>query len=154
MISVLGGKWTTYRKMGEDAVNAAARLANLPDVPWKTRELRLWGADDRFTDSPYGSDAPALEELANSEPSLATALHPALPCPRAVVVWAARHEWACTVEDVLARRTRSLFLDARASLDAAPLVADLLARELGRDSHWRQAQTAEFQQLAHAYLPA
>jgi glycerol-3-phosphate dehydrogenase len=153
MISVLGGKWTTYRKMGEDTVNEAARLASLPPSVSNSRELRLWGAGDEFAHSPYGSDAPRLTELAASDPSLEAALHPALPYQRAVVVWAARHEWACTVEDVLARRTRSLILDARASLEAAPAVADLLAGELGRDAYWRQAQAAEFQKLARTYLP-
>ena len=154
MISVLGGKWTSYRKMGEDAVNEAVRLANLPPSKSISRGLPLWGAGEEYAHSPYGGDVPALRELADSDPSLGKALHPALPYRRAVVVWAARHEWACTVEDVLARRTRCLLLDARASLEAAPAVADLLARELGRDAHWRQAQAAEFRKLARAYLPA
>jgi glycerol-3-phosphate dehydrogenase len=59
---------------------------------------------------------------------------------------------AITVEDVLARRLRLLFLDARAALEAAPLVAGLMAREMGRDADWEASQVKQFRQLAASYI--
>ena len=104
--------------------------------------------------SVYGSDALLIQDLARAEPGLGAALHPALPCSGAEVVWAARFEMARTVEDVLARRTRALFLNARAAIAMAPRVADLLARELGRDQAWRDAQVEAFDEVARGYLIA
>jgi glycerol-3-phosphate dehydrogenase len=100
----------------------------------------------------YGSDAPDVQDLINSQPQLAEPLHPALPIRAGQVVWAARHEMARTVDDVLSRRTRALLLDARAAIDAAPTVAALLARELGRDAGWERGQTDEFRRLAEGYV--
>ena len=79
-------------------------------------------------------------------------LHPALPYQCGEVVWHARHEMARTVEDVLARRTRALLLNARAAIEAAPVVARLLAAELQRDAAWEQAQVASFTALARGYV--
>ena len=104
--------------------------------------------------SVYGSDALLIQDLIRAEPALGDALHPALPCCGAEVVWAARFEMARTVEDVLARRTRALFLNARAAIAMAPRVADLLARELGRDQAWRDAQVEAFHEVARGYLIA
>ena len=100
----------------------------------------------------YGADAPAVQSFFNQNPARAELLHPRLPYARALVVWAARHEMARTVEDVLARRTRSLFLDARASIEAAPGVAALLAAELGRDAEWAAEQANAYRTLAAGYL--
>src|SRR5690606_13931525 len=100
----------------------------------------------------YGADAPALEALMADEPALDRPLDPDLPLRAGEVVWAARHEMARTVDDVLARRTRSLLLDARAAMAAAPAVADLLAHELGRDESWAEAQVRAFRALAQGYL--
>ena len=102
----------------------------------------------------YGADAPELRRLAKDEPALVERLHPRLPYRAAHVVWAARREMARTVEDVLARRTRALLLDARASVQASPRVAELLARELGRDAAWRDSQVEAYAELARGYLPA
>ncbi|HVQ34965.1 MAG TPA: glycerol-3-phosphate dehydrogenase C-terminal domain-containing protein, partial [Candidatus Bathyarchaeia archaeon] len=96
----------------------------------------------------YGSDAAAIRELAREEATLARPLHPALPTTGAEIVWAARHEMARTVEDALARRTRALYLDASAAAGMAPEVARLLARELGRDAAWVEAQVTSFRALA------
>jgi glycerol-3-phosphate dehydrogenase len=79
-------------------------------------------------------------------------LRPALPICKAEVVWAVRQEMARTVEDVLARRTRALFLDSRASMEAADFVARTLALELGKPSEWRDAQVREYCGLAKGYL--
>ena len=102
---------------------------------------------------PYGSDADDVMALIASDRDLATEIHPRLPYTRGQVVWSARHEMARSVDDVLARRTRSLLLDARAAIDAAPEVARILASELGRDDAWVEEQVSEFGQMARGYLP-
>jgi glycerol-3-phosphate dehydrogenase len=155
LVTITGGKWTTYRAMAESAVDLAANVAGLPARSCATAELHLHGWTDavdvdRFRI--YGSDASGLRRLVAEHPEWDVSLHPRLGAVAAEVVWAARHEAARTVEDVLARRTRSLFLDARASIEAAPRVAELLAVELGRDAAWVALQIAEFQALAAGYL--
>ena len=160
LVTIVGGKWTTYRKMAEDVMTRAAEVAGLEAVPSRTAELRLHGAPANATTSEggvptgplasYGTDAPALRALAAEDAELEGLLHPRLPYLKAEVVWAARQEMARTVEDVLSRRTRALLLDARASLEAAPLVARLLARELGRDASWQRQQLDAYKLLAEA----
>jgi glycerol-3-phosphate dehydrogenase len=100
----------------------------------------------------YGSDLAALQALSSEIPDMETLLHPRLPFRMREVVWAARNEMARTVEDVLARRTRALFLDARAALEAAPKVASLLARELERDDSWKEKQITDFGEVAKGYI--
>ena len=156
LVTITGGKWTTYRKMGEDAVDAAVETAGLEHRPSVTMHRRLHGWLSGPPTDPalavYGSDAPALRQLADEVPGGSERLHPDLPYCRAEVVWAARHELARTVDDVLARRTRALLLDARASLEAAPAVAALLADELGHDADWEAEQVAAFTEIARGYL--
>jgi len=158
MLTICGGKWTTYRHMAEDCVDQAATLARLPDKPCVTAHLNIHGfhsnADRLGPLRVYGSDAAALRQLMEADASLAEPLHPALPYTAAEVVWAAREEMACTVEDVLARRTRALFLNARAAIDMAPRVADLLARELQRDDQWKAGQIEAFREMAQSYTLA
>jgi glycerol-3-phosphate dehydrogenase len=155
LLSLTGGKWTTYRNMAEDAVDQAATLARLPDRDCATRTLNIHGfhpSASRFGSlAPYGADALGIQELIAAEPPLGEPLHPALPYCGAEVVWAARHEMARSVEDVLARRTRALFLNASAAIEMAPRAAELLARELGRDAAWRGAQVKAFRELAAGY---
>ena len=156
MITVCGGKWTTYRHMAEDCVNHAATLARLAERPCVTDHLNIHGFHPRSARfgplAVYGSDAPALQKLMEADPSLSGPLHRALPYVAAEVVWAAREEMARTVEDVLARRTRALFLNARAAIEMAPRVAALLARELGRDAAWEAAQVHTFHRTARGFL--
>jgi len=116
LLTIVGGKWTTYRRMAEDAVDHAIVLGHLDERPCVTRELRI--------------RAPESDELS----------------------WQIRHEMARTVEDVLARRTRLLFLNARAALEQAPAVARVLAQELGRDEAWQQAQLSAFRETARCYM--
>ncbi len=157
MITIGGGKWTTYRHMAEDCVNQAATFARLPERPCTTANLNIHGhlpnADRYGALSVYGSDAAKIRELMESDPALAAPLSPALPYTGAEIVWAARNEMARTVEDALARRTRALFLDAKAAMEMAPRAAELMARELGRSPEWQAAQVAEFLKLAQAALP-
>lgn len=160
LVTVVGGKWTTYRRMGQDAVDRACAVASLPTRPSRTLQMKLHGwcaqpAGQHVSwEHVYGADLPALHALQALDPELNALLHPRLPYRFGEVVWAARFEMARTVEDVLARRTRALFLDARAAMEAAPKVAELLARELHRNPPWCQHQAALFLALAKGYIPA
>jgi len=156
LLTVTGGKWTTYRNMAEDCVNQASTLARLPEKPCPTRNLNVHGFHRQASKfgplALYGADALLIQDLARAEPELERPLHSALPISEAEVVWAARFEMARTIEDVLARRTRALFLEARAAMEMAPRVAELLARELHRDAAWQTAEVAAFRKLAQGYL--
>lgn len=175
LVTVTGGKWTTYRRMGEDAVDAAAAVAGLPDRPSVTATLRLHGAEAGGGQGGIGGGAgpaghggegggdgggdggddrsmdPEVARLIAERPEWGEKLHPHLPYRAADVVRAARHEMARSVEDALARRTRALLLDARASVEAAPRAAALLAAELGRDDAWQRGQVAAYRELARGY---
>jgi glycerol-3-phosphate dehydrogenase len=155
LLTTTGGKWTTYRHMAEDTVNQAADLARLPERACVTRALNIHGfhqSREKFGRlSLYGSDAPAVQALGAADPTLGAPLDAALPYTGAEVVWAARHEMARTVEDVLARRCRALFLNARSAARMAPTVARLLAHELGYDEAWQRAQVDDFTRLSRQY---
>jgi glycerol-3-phosphate dehydrogenase len=154
LVSIMGGKWTTYRKMAEDCVNRAIAVGGLLPKPCRTKTLRIHGAEGEFSPgvlAAYGADGPAIGQLAASRPELNKTLTDRFPYLAAQVVWAARHEMARSVEDVLARRTRALFLDVDAALDAAPQVAALLAGELGRDTNWQTDQVKQFNAVAQLY---
>ncbi|RAK63908.1 glycerol-3-phosphate dehydrogenase/oxidase [Hymenobacter edaphi] len=157
LITITGGKWTTYRRMGEDTIDEAIRRGKLPPQPSRTASLAIHGArptpeTDRGSHLyVYGNDLPALQLLMQEQPELRQRLVPEAEFVRAEVVWAARHELARTVEDVLARRVRLLFLDAAAAGRAAPAVAALLAAELGHDEAWQRTQVAAFTELARQY---
>ncbi|PAW86375.1 MAG: FAD-dependent oxidoreductase [Pedosphaera sp. Tous-C6FEB] len=148
LITIAGGKWTTYRKMAADAVDKAMEVAGLPKKPCVTDKLIL--ADTR-----QRSGQSATETLAgiNSTGPRSRRLHPDLPLTADDVLHAARHEMARTVEDVLSRRSRSLLLNARAALEAAPSVAALLTKGFGRGPIWEAEQVALFRELAKGYLP-
>ena len=152
LLNIAGGKWTTYRNMAEDCVNHAAILGRLPEKACSTKQLHIHGFHSQAREfghlSFYGSDAPAIQELMRSEPELSQTLTGDLPYVGAEVVWAVRHEMARTVEDVLCRRTRALFLNSNAALDAAPKVAALMGRELGYDADWAAQQLAAFHRVA------
>ena len=156
LLTTAGGKWTTYRHMAEDTVDQAVDFARLPERPCVTRELPIHGSEEpageRDVWSLYGSDAPRIRDLEREDPALGAPLDAALSCTGSHVVWAARMEFARTVEDVLARRCRALFLHAAAAIRMAPAVASLMARELGRPAAWERAEVAAFKQLATGYL--
>lgn len=159
LVTVVGGKWTTYRRMGEDTMNVAAQAGGLPSRPSITAKLHLHGwvdvpaaVEQQAALSVYGSDLPAIEQMAAAQPEWAELLHARLPYRCVEVIWAVRNELARTVEDVLARRTRALFLDARAAREAAPEVANLIASELGRNAAWVEQQISAFSDLAQGYI--
>jgi len=156
LITITGGKWTTYRRMAEDTVNSAIKVGKFPFRLSRTKTLSLHGysASVEWTDPffVYGSDAPAVKLLARENAAWKETLDDRLPYIGAEVVWATRHEMARTVEDVLARRMRALFLDARAAIDMAPAVARLMAAELKKDNNWEKEQIVSFLAVAKNYV--
>lgn len=148
LLTIAGGKWTTYRNMAEDCVDHAATLGRLDEKPCVTKNLPIHGAIEEEREGPlavYGSDAEAIEARGSEQ------VHPDLPIVWAQLDWAIEHEMARTVDDLLARRTRALLLDARASMEAAPAVAHRLAQKLGHDSMWAERQILAFNRIAEHY---
>jgi glycerol-3-phosphate dehydrogenase len=155
LITITGGKWTTYRRMAEDTVDTAIARGSLPERDCRTATLSIHGATEVDFGDPlhfHGTDAAAIRALADAKPEWGRPLHPGLPYIMAEIVWAAREELCMTVEDALSRRTRSLLLDARAAMACSEAVAALLAKELNRDLAWQRAQVEEFGRLAAGYL--
>ncbi len=161
LVTIAGGKWTTYRKMAQDVIDVAARSAGLAAARSSTDRLHLHGftspssnagacapADDAMR--VYGSDAAEVLALVSGDATLGELLHARLPYTCAQVVYGVRAEMARTVDDVLARRTRALFLDRAAARESAPRVASLIAAELGRDRAWESEQVLGFESLAAA----
>jgi len=156
LVTITGGKWTTYRKMAEETVNKSIEIGGLSKAGCITKKLKIHGCTTETISghlSVYGTDAEGIEELMKENPSLNKKLVEHLPYTEAEVVWAVRYEMARSVEDVLGRRLRILFLDALAAIEAAPRVAELMAFELKRDEEWKNRQLAVFNKLAYQYLP-
>tara|TARA_R110002050_G_scaffold204327_3_gene339766 strand:- start:2946 stop:4520 length:1575 start_codon:yes stop_codon:yes gene_type:complete len=156
LITIIGGKWTTYRQMGEDVVSKIPMLAGIDERECVTCSTHIHGAARDLDFSKhwhvYGSDLPEIQKMIAENPELGKELHPDLPYTQAEVIWAIRHEMARTIEDVLARRTRALFLDARVSVKMAPKVAVLMANELGYSNDWKTNQINQFKELAKGYI--
>lgn len=156
LVTVIGGKWTTYRAMGEDVIDKAALMASLPEKKCVTEDMPIHGyvknVDRTNHLYVYGADIPDLNLLITQDAKLGEKLHPDLPYLKAEVIWAVRREMARTVDDVLSRRTRGLFLDARASIEAAPIVAELMAKEMEQKYSWAQKQIKAFIANAEGYI--
>lgn len=158
LVTITGGKWTTYRRMGEDTIDKAAEVAGLARQPSKTATMQLHGAPDSPVDGAstweqvYGTDFAGLQAISIERPELNELLHPALPYRAREVVWAARQEMARTTEDVLARRTHALLVHALAAMEAAPRVNALLAAELGWSPERQQEDLAAFRAVAQGYV--
>ncbi|HEX5025483.1 MAG TPA: glycerol-3-phosphate dehydrogenase/oxidase [Agriterribacter sp.] len=156
LVTITGGKWTTYRKMAKEAVDNALFVGKLERKTCVTESLHIYGwREETDTTDPlryYGSDATGIKELGAKSPGLAEPLHPGFPYVKAQVIWAVRNEMAMTVEDVLARRIRLLFLDAAAAISIAPEVAELMAGEMGKDAQWQAQQVKDFTVTAEGYL--
>ena len=144
LITITGGKWTTYRRMAEDTVNTAIQRSGLPVRPCITDTLAIHGSG--------GEDEAAIRALTATKPEWGMQLHARLPYRQADIIRGVREELCMTVEDALSRRTRSLLLDAQAAIECAPAVAALLATELGHDRDWEVRQTQAFGELAKGYL--
>jgi len=156
LITIIGGKWTTYRQMAEEVVDAASKVSAYPIKKSVTLNLAIhgWKKKGDMNDplSYYGSDSKKILDLIDDDKDLASYLSKDLGIIKAQVVWAARHEMARTVEDVLSRRTRALLLDTKESVRMAPEVAQLLAKELGYDKKWEESQVEKFKVLASGYM--
>lgn len=154
LVTMLGGKWTTYRKMAEDCVDRCAEIANLPRTPCPTADLPI-RSDGKEAGSSnlahYGADAESVRELLALHPEHREPLDAALPYTVGEAVWAIRFEMARSVEDVISRRLRMLLLNSAAASRAAPRVARLLAKEFGRDDAWVREETKRFEALAGGY---
>ena len=156
LITIAGGKWTTYRKMGEDVIDQAMTIGGLEERPSVTKNLHLHGwhanADAFGSLAVYGADAPSVKSTLKEQPNGQELLHENLPYCKGEIAWAVNHEMARTVDDFLARRTRALLLDARASVEIAPLVAQTMAALLGHDQAWEKDQVAVYRQIADGYV--
>lgn len=156
LLTILGGKWTTYRSMGEDMVNRIEKELHWPRRSSPTASLRIHGSvstlhlDDPFYF--YGSDAPLLRDQINRSPE--DWVNEKLNIHKAQVIWAVEHEMARTIEDVLSRRTRALLLNARESISIATKIADIMAEALHKDEHWIREQVTAFEGLAKNYVPS
>lgn len=157
LLTITGGKWTTYRRMAEDTIDQATVLAQLDFIPSVTRDLNIHGHHKNAkifgTLEFYGSDAPEIQNLIRENTGFDKKLHPDLPLYAGEVIWAIRKEMARKVEDILSRRTRCLLLHARASMEIAPQVAKLMANELGYTDSWINKEIKEYSELAVRYIP-
>ncbi|MEJ8756315.1 glycerol-3-phosphate dehydrogenase/oxidase [Pontibacter sp. H259] len=156
LITITGGKWTTYRKMAEDTLQQAIAVGKFQPKPCVTATLKIHGYSEPNAGylCVYGNDAKSITELVKQRLELHQKLHPDFPNTYAEVVWAVHHEMARTVEDVLARRMRILFLNANAAKEMAPTVATIMATELSYNDAWKREQVNRFETLANQYLPS
>ena len=157
LITITGGKWTTYRKMAEDVLEIAIHKAGLDLRDCKTAQLFIHG-HKKETDfnAPlyyYGSDQEGIRLIIKNKKELEEKIHPSLPYIKAEIIWAVQQEMCMTVEDALSRRTRALLLDARAAMASAPLVAELMAMEMNKHQGWITEQINNFNAIAVNYLP-
>lgn len=156
LITITGGKWTTYRRMAEDTVDQAIKMQLLEERKCMTKTYHIHGyrlnpdlSDHLYV---YGSDVDGIKKLMDSDPAMREKLSPKYDYTVAEVVWAVREEMARNVEDVLARRVRLLFLDARVAIEVAPKVAEIVAKELGYDEIWKKSQIERFEKTAANYI--
>jgi len=158
LITITGGKWTTYRKMGEDTINKAIEVGKLPNKACHTMDLSIHGSrpnPDRSNHMyVYGDDIEKVLALSDEDSDWKKPVHPDDAYTKGEVIWSVRHEMARTVEDILARRTRVLFLNARLAIAMAPEVARLMAAELNKGAQWQKEQTEAFNKVAGNYILA
>ena len=154
LVSILGGKWTTYRKMAEDTLDTATLVGDLEMVPCNTEKLKLHGymQMDSFNDPLhfYGSDKDKVENTGPEEDnqSLSEYFH----LSKNQIIWSVRYEMALHVEDIVARRNRCLFLNAKETLSLVPIIAKIMAVELGRDEDWVKEEIKQAEQLINQYI--
>ena len=155
LITIIGGKWTTFRRMAQDTIDKVIELNKLPNKPCKTEELHIHGYNATVNHNEdlyfYGSDRAEILKLENEKPELAEKLLPQYEYTYACVVFAVRKEMALKLEDVLARRIRLLLLDAHGAVAVAEKVATVMAKELGKDESWINQEVADFKELAKIY---
>lgn len=156
MITITGGKWTTYRKMAEEVINNATLVGNLPKQKSITTDMHIHGYTNEQIGEEhlkvYGADAVEIKRLYIENNLWQEKIHANFNYTKAQIIWAVRNEMAQTVEDILARRIRMLFLDANAALETAPIVAKLMAAEMNKNNDWINAEIKSFNTLGKRYL--
>jgi len=155
LVSIIGGKWTSYRRMAEETIDKAICSGIIENKKCVTKDFRLCDNDPSLHDKRlqiYGNKAVEIEKLMCGDPLMKKQLHPRLPYTRAEIVWICRYEMPLNLEDILARRTRSLLIDARASIEVAPVIAEIMAEEMRYDDRWKEQQIEEYKKLALNYL--
>lgn len=156
LITVTGGKWTTYRLMAEHCINRTAEWVQLPQRSCKTKNIHIHSCcneSETIEDlAVYGLDAISIQNLLDSESNYRKPFHPEFTVMAGEVIWMVRHEMARTVEDVLARRTFCLYLNAKESINAAYQVAKIMASELGQDDEWQKQQITKYKRFTQNFL--
>ncbi len=156
LMTMIGGKWTTFRRMAEDIISRAEKVNRLKRTRSVTRKMKVRGYKESVDmNDPYyvyGTDRDAMLDLVKGNPALGEFLSESLQIIKAQVVWAVREEMAMTVEDVLSRRTRCQLLDARESIRMAPEVASIMAEEMGKDQHWIRDQVSAYEEVTRNYF--
>jgi len=155
LLSIIGGKWTSYRRMAEDTIDRAIKAGIIEKKKCLTKKFSFYSNNKHLKSDRlkiYGDQAVEIEKIINDYPYTGDLINPALPYTRAEIIWICRNEMPLTVEDMLARRTRALFLDARASRDAGPVVAELMAKELGFGKSWQESEISKYNELVINYL--
>ena len=154
LLSIIGGKWTSYRRMAEDTIDRAIKAGTIEKRKCVTRNFSFYPNGNPIASERlriYGSNAFQVEDLIREHPELGGLIHEKLPYTKAEIVWICRNEMPFTLEDMLARRTRALILDARASAEAGPSVAALMAKELGFSKTWQENEISKYSDLIKIY---
>lgn len=162
LITIAGGKWTTYRKMAEDVLEIVIHKIGVDERSamsvCRTKDLPIHGykkqTDFNAPRYYYGADEQAIASIIREDKILGEKIHPMFPFVKAEVVWAVQHEMCMRIEDFLSRRTRALLLDANSAIESAPLVAELMAREMEKNGQWIKDEIDNFNSIAKNYLPA
>ena len=155
LISIIGGKWTSYRRMAEETIDRGIKEGMLGKRKCVTESFRFYSNNQVLKSERlkiYGDKAGEIEKMIDNKPDLGDQIDPRLPYTRAEIIWICRNEMPHTLEDVLARRTRALVLDVKASLDIAPETVRLMAKELGYDEVWQEKQLEKYEQLSMNYI--
>jgi len=155
LLSIIGGKWTSYRRMAEETIDKAIKAGIIEKKKCVTGDFSFYSNNNHLRSDHlkiYGNQAAEIEEMTAEQPALGELIDQRLPYSRAEIIWICGNEMPRTLEDMMARRTRSLFLDARASRDAAPEVAGIMADELGFSQEWKTKQIADYNRLTRNYI--
>lgn len=156
LFSIIGGKWTTFRRMAQDLVDKVEKTKRLSRTISVTKDFRIHGYKTGIDETNpfcfYGSDIDYIAKMKKDEHGMDQLLSSSLNLYAAQVAWAVRNEMARTVEDVLSRRVRCLLLDARESMIIAPKVAEIMAKELNKDETWQKHQVNDFMKIASKYV--
>ena len=155
LLTIIGGKWTTYRLMAEEIIDKAIKAGLLPPANCITSDLKLLKNLSDVEQGRlriYGDNSIDIKNMISENPALGIPLSPDLPYTRAEIIWICRNEMPLHIEDVLARRTRSLFLNAKASASIASEVAKIMANELGYDEEWQKKEINSYNEIVKNYL--